>query len=103
MLSPLSIRLSLKRTLSLLRFHSTKTDFGFKEVDKDEKERLVKNVFSSVASKYDVMNDFMSVGVHRLWKDEFVSMMGLKASANTDPHYVPRLLDVAGGTGKDAH
>jgi len=75
------------------------TDFGFQEVNAAEKERLVKGVFTSVASKYDVMNDLMSFGTHRLWKDEFVSMMGLSAAAKVDPTYVPRHLDVAGGTG----
>lgn len=82
-----------------MRLSSSKTDFGFQEVDKQDKERMVKDVFSSVAAKYDVMNDFMSMGIHRLWKDEFVSMMGLRAAANVDPNRVPRLLDVAGGTG----
>eukprot|EP01031_Cornospumella_fuschlensis_P047423 gene47423-58090_t len=65
----------------------------------NEKERLVRNVFSSVANKYDVMNDFMSMGVHRLWKDEFVRMMGISAAAQSDPKQVIRHLDVAGGTG----
>lgn len=78
---------------------SSKADFGFKEVDANEKERLVGGVFSSVASKYDVMNDLMSLGVHRLWKDDFVNMIGFPAAAKIDPHYIPRHLDVAGGTG----
>lgn len=51
----------------------------------------VKGVFSSVASKYDVMNDAMSLGIHRLWKDHYVKKM--------DPHGGMRCLDVAGGTG----
>lgn len=76
-----------------------KADFGFREVNSDDKERLVKGVFSSVASKYDIMNDLMSGGVHRLWKDEFVNMIGINAAAKVDPNYVPRHLDVAGGTG----
>lgn len=42
---------------------------GFKEVSEDEKSKMVGNVFSNVASNYDLMNDFMSVGLHRLWKD----------------------------------
>ncbi|MCE3232953.1 MAG: bifunctional demethylmenaquinone methyltransferase/2-methoxy-6-polyprenyl,4-benzoquinol methylase, partial [Rickettsiaceae bacterium] len=70
---------------------SEKTHFGFKEVDKEEKESLVKGVFSSVASKYDIMNDVMSFGVHRIWKDKFISMLAPKDGS--------RLLDVAGGTG----
>eukprot|EP01023_Acetabularia_acetabulum_P040859 TRINITY_DN3967_c0_g1_i6.p1 TRINITY_DN3967_c0_g1~~TRINITY_DN3967_c0_g1_i6.p1 ORF type:complete len:303 (+),score=46.45 TRINITY_DN3967_c0_g1_i6:102-1010(+) len=66
-------------------------DFGFKSVSKDEKESMVGNVFSNVANKYDVMNDLMSLGVHRLWKNEFVSMV--KPFPGMDH------LDVAGGTG----
>jgi ubiquinone/menaquinone biosynthesis C-methylase UbiE len=76
-----------------------KVDFGFQEVNATDKENLVRGVFSSVASKYDVMNDLMSLGTHRLWKDEFVNMMGITAAAKVDPKYVPRHLDVAGGTG----
>ncbi len=93
------ITLKAARLGTPLRYTSTKTDFGFQEVNAADKEMMVRNVFSSVASKYDIMNDFMSVGVHRLWKDEFVNMMGLPAAANADPNCVPRLLDVAGGTG----
>lgn len=76
-----------------------KVDFGYQEVNATDKENLVRGVFSSVASKYDVMNDLMSFGTHRLWKDEFVNMVGLSAAAKVDPKYVPRHLDVAGGTG----
>ena len=60
---------------------------------------MVKDVFTKVAQKYDVMNDLMSVGAHRLWKDELVSMMGLGAAARCQGDKVPRHLDVAGGTG----
>lgn len=60
---------------------------------------MVKDVFSKVADKYDVMNDVMSFGTHRLWKDELISMMGIPAAAKANPNYVPRHLDVAGGTG----
>ena len=49
-----------------------KIDFGFQTVNKDEKQGKVGEVFSSVADTYDVMNDVMSLGVHRLWKDTFV-------------------------------
>jgi hypothetical protein len=45
-------------------------DFGFKDVNAAEKQNMVKDVFTKVAFKYDVMNDLMSVGAHRLWKDE---------------------------------
>lgn len=69
------------------------THFGFRTVAEEDKEHLVRSVFSSVASKYDLMNDAMSVGVHRLWKDEFVSLLkpGSKGPI--------KCLDVAGGTG----
>lgn len=46
---------------------------GFKEVGEDEKSQMVGNVFSSVASSYDLMNDLMSAGLHRLWKDRLAS------------------------------
>jgi 2-methoxy-6-polyprenyl-1,4-benzoquinol methylase len=69
------------------------THFGFRTVAEEDKEHLVRNVFSSVASKYDLMNDAMSAGVHRLWKDDFVSQLkpGSKGPI--------KCLDVAGGTG----
>lgn len=80
--------------------HSDSTaDFGFKTVNASQKEDMVKGVFTKVAHKYDVMNDLMSVGAHRLWKDELVSMMGLGAAARCQSDKVPRHLDVAGGTG----
>lgn len=74
-------------------------DFGFKDVNSTEKEKMVKEVFSRVANKYDVMNDFMSAGAHRLWKDEFVKEIGVKAIARCSSESMPRHLDVAGGTG----
>jgi demethylmenaquinone methyltransferase/2-methoxy-6-polyprenyl-1,4-benzoquinol methylase len=70
---------------------NTTASFGFREVPEDQKEGLVREVFSSVASKYDLMNDLMSAGVHRLWKDAFVEWL------NPRPGW--RTLDVAGGTG----
>lgn len=78
---------------------SSTADFGFKDVQASDKQNMVKEVFSKVAQKYDIMNDLMSAGVHRLWKDEFVSMMGLSAAARTPGAKAPRILDVAGGTG----
>lgn len=71
--------------------HSHATSFGFKEVPEEEKSKLVGSVFSSVASNYDLMNDMMSAGLHRLWKDRLVSKL----------HPFPGMkhLDVAGGTG----
>lgn len=65
--------------------------FGFKDVDAREKVRMVRGVFDSVASKYDLMNDLMSAGVHRLWKDA--------AAAKLNPRPGEIILDVAGGTG----
>ena len=78
--------------------HDT-ADFGYQTVNASSKEEMVKDVFTKVAHKYDVMNDLMSVGAHRLWKDELVSMMGLGAAARCQPDKIPRHLDVAGGTG----
>lgn len=65
--------------------------FGFKAIGADEKTARVKEVFARVASKYDVMNDFMSGGVHRLWKRSFVRRVAPKKNYT--------ILDVAGGTG----
>lgn len=70
------------------------THFGFKQVPKEKKVELVGEVFHRVADKYDLMNDVMSAGVHRWWKDEFVRMLS--------PPPGSQLLDVAGGTGKKA-
>lgn len=85
------------------------THFGFKDVAEEDKESLgkkffffffgkynlttfiVHKVFANVAGKYDVMNDAMSLGIHRIWKDEFISSMA--------PGPGTKLLDVAGGTG----
>jgi demethylmenaquinone methyltransferase/2-methoxy-6-polyprenyl-1,4-benzoquinol methylase len=65
--------------------------FGFRDVPESEKKRLVREVFSSVARRYDLMNDLMSGGVHRFWKDAMVEWL------NPQPGW--RVLDVAGGTG----
>lgn len=67
------------------------TDFGFEQVAWHEKARRVRGVFDSVASRYDVMNDLMSGGAHRLWKRYVLSLTNLKPG--------DRALDVAGGTG----
>lgn len=67
------------------------TWFGFTKVEPNEKTEKVREVFSSVASNYDVMNDLMSCGLHRLWKDHFVSKMRPRAGET--------ILDIAGGTG----
>lgn len=72
------------------------THFGARTVLESEKEKLVGQVFSSVASKYDIMNDVMSVGVHRLWKDQFIR----KLDAGARPGGRPLdFIDVAGGSG----
>jgi len=52
--------------------HSHATSFGYKQIREEDKSKLVGNVFSSVASSYDLMNDLMSVGLHRLWKDRLL-------------------------------
>ena len=67
------------------------THFGNRTVREEEKAGLVEGVFSSVASKYDIMNDAMSVGIHRLWKNAMMDWLA--------PRKGQRLLDVAGGTG----
>jgi hypothetical protein len=54
----------------------TSNTFGFRSVPEAERQGLVNQVFSSVASRYDLMNDLMSGGLHRLWKADFVSMIG---------------------------
>jgi|UniRef100_A0A7S4G857 ubiquinone/menaquinone biosynthesis methyltransferase len=67
------------------------THFGYKEVPVEEKASMVASVFHSVADNYDIMNDVLSMGTHRLWKNSFVSM--------ADPQLECQYLDVAGGTG----
>ena len=67
------------------------THFGFRDVPLGDKQKLVGRVFTSVASSYDLMNDLMSFGVHRLWKRHFVAISGVRKGH--------RVLDLAGGTG----
>ena len=67
------------------------THFGFQTVNEAEKAGMVHGVFTRVASKYDIMNDVMSMGIHRLWKDAMMDWLA--------PRPGQRLLDVAGGTG----
>jgi demethylmenaquinone methyltransferase/2-methoxy-6-polyprenyl-1,4-benzoquinol methylase len=69
----------------------TTTHFGFRDVPVAEKKKLVGEVFSSVARQYDLMNDLMSLGIHRVWKRYFVGTSGVKRG--------DRVLDLAGGTG----
>ena len=68
-----------------------RVSFGFRDVDPDEKPVLVGEIFSSVAPRYDLMNDLMSMGVHRLWKDALIDWLNPQAGQT--------ILDVAGGTG----
>lgn len=78
------------------------THFGFTDVPIEEKESKVKSVFQNVADSYDVMNDLMSAGIHRYWKDELLNMSGVKAISNvlrSVPDGNFHILDVAGGTG----
>lgn len=88
---------SKKSTINANRFkfdnldpQEPKTHFGYQDVPQNAKQNLVGQVFSSVASSYDVMNDAMSLGIHRFWKDQFVKSL--------DPHGDLKCLDVAGGT-----
>lgn len=67
------------------------THFGYRDVAVEDKTRLVHGVFESVAKKYDLMNDLMSLGVHRLWKRHFIAMSDIQPGQ--------RVLDLAGGTG----
>lgn len=69
----------------------SKVSFGYQDVDPEEKTRRVGDVFRSVASRYDLMNDAMSGGMHRLWKDRFVRRVKPRAGEH--------ILDMAGGTG----
>lgn len=67
------------------------THFGFREVPADDKAKLVRSVFDSVADKYDVMNDLMSMGIHRIWKRIAIQLSHVR--------YGEQVLDLAGGTG----
>ena len=67
------------------------THFGFKTVAKEDKQKLVANVFHSVAGKYDLMNDLLSFGIHRLWKRFTIDCSGVRKGQ--------KVLDLAGGTG----
>ena len=67
------------------------TNFGFRQVDSQEKSKMVGNVFDAVSENYDLMNDLMSFGIHRLWKKIAIESSGLRADF--------KVLDLAGGTG----
>ena len=68
-----------------------KTHFGFEQVDEKDKEKKVGGVFSSVADNYDLMNDAMSFGLHRLWKEILIELSEVKSDS--------KVLDIASGTG----
>ncbi len=70
---------------------NNKTHFGFKSVDRDQKAHLVKEIFSNVAKKYDLMNDLMSGGIHRIWKNKMIQELDFKDQM--------KVIDLAGGTG----
>src|SRR5580693_9480088 len=70
------------------------THFGFRDVPLEDKQTLVNDVFHSVSSRYDLMNDLMSAGLHRLWKDIMIDVLN---PPKGDAPFA--LLDVAGGTG----
>ncbi|ORX70493.1 UbiE/COQ5 methyltransferase [Linderina pennispora] len=86
-----SARRASQRLIQRTTPDETTTHFGFKTVPEAQKESLVRGVFSNVASNYDIMNDAMSMGIHRLWKDHLIRKMSPSPDA--------KLLDVAGGTG----
>jgi len=67
------------------------THFGFKQVAEKDKVKLVRGIFDSVASQYDVMNDLMSLGIHRIWKRVAVQLSNVREGE--------KVLDLAGGTG----
>ena len=72
-----------------------KVDFGYKSIKKSDKQKLINNVFNSVASKYDLMNDITSLGIHRSWKNDLINWLA--------PQKTQNLADIAGGTGDIAH
>ena len=73
--------------------HGTATSFGFRDIDESERQGLVNRVFATVAERYDLMNDLMSGGLHRLWKGDLIAQLN---PPRGDQAF--RLLDVAGGT-----
>jgi demethylmenaquinone methyltransferase / 2-methoxy-6-polyprenyl-1,4-benzoquinol methylase len=87
-------RYGRKRPEDSMPTDRAETHFGFRAVPLDDKQRLVDDVFHSVARRYDLMNDLMSGGMHRLWKDALVSKLRPPGGGR-----LWRLLDAAGGTG----
>jgi len=77
--------------LKAMKDREPTASFGFRDVPEADKSRLVGEIFTAVASRYDVMNDLMSMGIHRIWKDALIDWLA--------PTPTMQLLDVAGGTG----
>eukprot|EP00288_Rhodomonas_lens_P011918 CAMPEP_0177746764 /NCGR_PEP_ID=MMETSP0484_2-20121128/31041_1 /TAXON_ID=354590 /ORGANISM="Rhodomonas lens, Strain RHODO" /LENGTH=139 /DNA_ID=CAMNT_0019261531 /DNA_START=60 /DNA_END=476 /DNA_ORIENTATION=- len=82
---------NISRSFSSQNEDGENTHFGFKTVRAQDKAKMVEEIFSKVAERYDVMNDLMSGGMHRLWKDQLVSSLG--------PVRGTTMVDLAGGTG----
>ena len=72
------------------------TDFGFRQVPTAQKQALVRGVFDTVAARYDLMNDLMSGGLHRVWKRRLVEILFLRRNPS---HATLHMADIAGGTG----
>ena len=70
-----------------------KNDFGYEQLTKSEHYKKVQNVFDNVAKEYDLMNDIMSLGLHRIWKKDFVNLIDIDNKKKIN------ILDLAGGTG----
>jgi demethylmenaquinone methyltransferase / 2-methoxy-6-polyprenyl-1,4-benzoquinol methylase len=84
----------MAETMTEVPPNAAETSFGYRNVPEEERQTLVNRVFATVAERYDLMNDLMSGGLHRLWKDDFIA--ALNPPRGDKPY---RLLDVAGGTG----
>ena len=79
----------------MVEVNQNNVDFGYKSVKKSDKQKLVNNVFDSVARKYDLMNDITSLGIHRSWKNDLINWLAPQGGQN--------LADIAGGTGDIAN
>jgi demethylmenaquinone methyltransferase / 2-methoxy-6-polyprenyl-1,4-benzoquinol methylase len=88
-----AVRLSYSAAMTDPTQHDTATSFGFRNIDESERQGLVNRVFATVAERYDLMNDLMSGGLHRLWKGDLIAQLN---PPRGDQAF--RLLDVAGGT-----
>jgi len=95
------LSLQKKRAGKRVRVKEDKTDFGFQDIPASEKTPRVRALFGDVASKYDLMNDLMSMGLHRIWKRVFVNRLPLHISnleTNGLPGFDCKIIDMAGGT-----